>query len=266
MRVAFYLLLLANLLFLAWAEWIAVPAVPAEVPSGVPRLELVGQDVPASPPAEGAAQAPAGALSAALTAQAAAPAPSGADAAPASQCLSVGPFGRNRDASKAIAFLRARNLAPRQRAAVVQPVQWYWVYLPDVSDPARERRALAQLRHDGLAGAEAMPTPDGKPGISLGLFQDASLAQRQLARARAKGFAAKLSARLVAQPVYWLDVWVAGGAAALPLQALNADLGGTFATQDCPPGATPPLPNDATGAVTPGVPLPAEDSTAASPP
>lgn len=266
MRVAFYLLLLANLLFLAWAEWIAVPAVPAEAPSGVPRLQLVGQDVPASPPAEGAAQAPAGALSAALTAQAAAAAPSGAEAAPALQCLSVGPFGHDREASQAMAFLRARNLAPRQRAAAVQPVQWYWVYLPDVSEPARVQRALAELRRDGLAGAEPMSAPDGKPGISLGLFQDAALAQRQLARARAKGFAAKLSVRLVSRPAYWLDVWVAGGVAALPLQALNADLGRTFATQACPAGQAPPLPTDATGAVTPGVPLPAEDATAASPP
>ena len=265
MRVAFYLLLLANLLFLAWAEWIAVPAVPAAVPSGVPRLQLVGQDVPASPPAEGAAQAPAGALSAALTAQAATQAPSGA-AAPALQCLSVGPFGHGREASKAMAFLRAQTLAPQQRAAAVQPVQWYWVYLPDVSDPASVQRALAELRHAGLAGAEAMPTPDGNPGISLGLFQDASLAQHQLARARAKGFAAKLSARLVAQPAYWLDVWVAGGTAALPLQALNTDLGGAFAAHACPAGDTPPLPNDATGAVTPGVPLPAQGSTVASPP
>ena len=266
MRVTFYLLLLANLLFLAWAEWIAVPAVPAEVPSGVPRLQLVGQDVPAAPPAEGAAQAPAGALGAALTAQAATQAPSGAAAAPALQCLSVGPFGDGREARKAMAFLRARNLAPRQRAAAVQPVQWYWVYLPDLSDPVRVQRVLAKLRHDGLAGAEAMPTPDGKPGISLGLFQDASLAQHQLARARAQGFAAKLSARLVAQPAYWLDVWVAGGAAALPVQALSADLGVTFATQTCSASDTPPPPNDAIGAVTPGVPLPAQDSTVASPP
>lgn len=263
MRIAFFVLLLANLLFLGWAEWIAVPALRADPLSGVPRLQLVGRDVlPPAAPASGAADAPAGALSAALAHAAAASASGRQAGATALQCLSVGPFNRSRRAAEAASVLRARHFASRLRITAVRPVHWYWVYLPSVSGSARVQHTLNKLHHDGIDGAEPMTTVNGKPGISLGLFRDPALAQRRLVLARAKGFAAELTGRLVARPAYWLDLWAAGGAGALPMKALHTKLGSTVGTQACPSDVAPPLPSTATGAVAPGVPLPGDRATA----
>ena len=258
MRIAFFILLLANLLFLAWAQWIAVPASRADSLAGLPRLQLVSRDLPPAPPASGAAQAPAGALGAALAAQAVTSTATTQSPAPALQCVSIGPFARKHTASKAAALLSSRNLAPQMRTAAVQPVRWYWVYLPDVSGTGKVQRTLDELSHDGIEGAEPMPMTDGQPGISLGLFLNPMLAKRQLARARAKGFRARLTRRLVAQPAYWLDLWAAGGGAAVPMPALRAQTAAHIAAQACPAGDSPPPPSTATGAVSPGVPLPDE--------
>ncbi len=265
MRIAFFVLLLANLLFLAWTEWIAVPVPRADPLAGLPRLRLVSRAV-APVPGAAAEQAPAGALGAALAAEAKAPASAQQADAPALQCFSVGPFARSREAAEAVALLRSQHFSPQPRTAAVQPVRWYWVYLPDLSGSARVQHALAELQRDGIEGAEPMPAADGKPGISLGLFRDPALAHRQLTLARTKGFGAQLAVRLVAQPAYWVDLWAAGGAGALPMQGLRAKLGAAVAAQACPAGDTPPLPSNATGAVAPGVPLPGDEATAAPPP
>ena len=266
MRTTFFILLLANLLVLAWAEWIVVPPSQSDPLAGVPRLQLVTQDVTAAPPGAGAVQTPSGALGSALAAQARAAPVGGQAHDPALECLSVGPFQRNREALELAAFLRAAHFAPQPRTAAVRPVRWYWVYVPDISGSAQVERALNALNRDGIGGAEAMPTVNGTPGISLGLFRNQALAQRQLTLARAKGFAAQLAGRLVAQPIYWVDLWVAGGAAALPMQTLRTKLGTAVGTQSCPQGDTPPLPSNATGAVAPGMPLPADEATGAPPP
>jgi hypothetical protein len=266
-RTTFFILLLANLLVAAWAEWIAVPPSHSDPLAGVPRLQLVAETATPAPPGTGAVPAPSGALGSALAAQAdGAPVSGGQGHDPALQCLSVGPFQRNRQALEVAALLRAAHFAPQPRTAAVHPVRWYWVYVPDVSRSAQVQRALNVLNRDGIAGAEAMPTADGTLGISLGLFRNRALAQRQLALARAKGFAAQLTGRLVAQPIYWVDVWAAEGAGALPMQTLRTKLGTAVGTQSCPQGDTPPLPSNATGAVAPGLPLPADEATAAPPP
>lgn len=264
MRVAFFILLLANLLFLAWAEWIAVPALHADPLADVPRLQLVDAQAAAPPTGAAAAPAPAGALGTALAAQAGSTAvQSGAQAL---KCVAIGPFNRHHDVVEAVAVLHAKHFAPVPRVEATHPVPWYWAYVPDESSDVRVREALAKLRHAGIGDAEPMSAINGRPGISLGLFHDRALAQHQVARARAKGFKARLTERLVAQPAYWVDVWAAGGAGTLPMRALHKRLGTTLGTQSCPAGDAPPLPNNATGAVTSGVPLPSDQASAAPPP
>ena len=265
MRTAFFILLLANLFFWGWTQWIAVPSRTADPLAGVPRLKLVARDLPPPPPGAAAAQAPVGALGAALAAQASDVPPGTADPRQLT-CVSIGPFAHDHAASRAQALLSAQHLQPQLRTTAVQPVRWSWVYLPDVSGAARVRQALLALHRDGINGAEPMPTADGQPGISLGLFRDPALAHRQWSRARAQGFAAEISARLVAQPAYWLDVWTTGGTGALPIASMRTEFGATLGPQTCPSGVAPPLPAQATGAVAPGVPLPTDRSSSAPPP
>ena len=265
MRTTFFILLLANLLFWAWTQWIAIPPTNTDSLSGVPRLALVARDFPPPVPAAAAAPVPAGALGAALAAHAAGVSP-GQPNASKLECISVGPFAHDRAAKSAMALLDAHQLVPRLRTVAVKPVHWYWVYLPDVSGAARIKQVLAELQHDGFYNSEPMSTPNGKPGISLGLFPDSAAAHAQLQRARARGFAADLGVRLVAQPAYWLDLWAPGGARGLPVSALQAQFSQKLAVQPCAPGDMPPAPSGTTGAVAPGVPLPSDDATAAPPP
>jgi hypothetical protein len=265
-RTAFFILLLANLFFWGWTQWIAVPLAAAEPLAGVPRLKLVARDLPPPPPGAAAVQAPAGALGAALAAQGAAVSPGTPDTPPQLACVSIGPFARHRMASDAQSLLSAQHLQTQLRTAAVRPQRWSWVYVPDVSGTARVDHVLAALRRDGIHGAEPMPTVDGQPGISLGLFRDPALAHRQLRRSRAQGFAAELTRWLVAQPAYWLDVWAPAGGGALPMATLRAQYGAALGTQTCPSGDAAPLPAQESGAVAPGVSPPPAAARSAPPP
>jgi len=93
LRALFLLLLLANLLFLAWSQWIVRPAsVPAAQVASGGRLVL-------------ASEAPAAAPLPALRLD--------TDAS----CVTLGPFLDLTEAARASARLREAGLGPRQRAA-----------------------------------------------------------------------------------------------------------------------------------------------------
>jgi hypothetical protein len=256
MRVLFFILVLANLLFLGWANWIDVPLTRPDTLAGMTRLQLVK----ASPPARASAATPApvGALGDALAAQAGT---SGGSQAAPPRCVSLGPFVRHAAAARMAAALRSERLEPQERIAPVRPATWYWVYLPGLGSPARIQGALTRLKQAGIHGAEPMRTADGTGEVSLGMFQARTLARRLLTRARAKGIPVRLAERLVAQPQYWLDLWIPGGMAAPAIKALSATIGGTFAARTCPAGVR--APDHATGPVSPGMPMPSDRASAA---
>ncbi len=256
MRVLFFILVLANLLFLGWANWIDVPLTRPDTLAGMTRLQLVN----ASPPAQASAATPApvGALGDALAAQTGT---SGGSQAALPRCVSLGPFARHAAAARMAAALRSERLEPKERTAPVRPATWYWVYLPGLGSPARIQGALIRLKQAGIYGAEPMTTAGGTAGVSLGMFPARTFARREMARARAKGFPVRLAERLVAQPQYWLDLWIPGGTAAPAIKALSARTGGTFAARTCPAGIR--APDNATGLVSPGMPMPSDRASAA---
>ncbi len=256
MRTLFFSLVLANLLFLAWANWIAVPMRPSGTLAGVTRLQLVHARAPA--PARAASPAPAGALGAALAAQ------TGTSAGPragAARCVSLGPFKRRAAAADVAATLRSERLETKERTLPVRLATWYWVYLPGLGSSGHLQGVLARLKHAGIYGAEPISTAGATARISLGMFQAQTLARRELARARAKGFPARLAERLVAQPQYWLDLWIPGGMAAPAFKALSAKIGGAFTVRTCPANIL--APDDATGPVSSGIPLASDRASAA---
>lgn len=274
MRTAFLALLLVNLMFLAWTEWIDVPVSPPNAIADLPRLRLVaharssGADSSAAPASDastaasdvgqGTEAAGVRAASAQLTA-----APQVAGAAFAAQCVAVGPFDSSADASQALKRLGGQDLSPRQRVAQGRPTRWYWVYLPSPGGASRVSQVLQQLRAGGIDGVQPI-SAGGKQVISLGLFQDLQLATRRQRLAQRNGFHPVLADRLVSKPAYWLDLWVPGGAQALPLDVLKAGVGSAIGSQPCPAGGdTPPwrAPQEAS----PGLPAPRASVSAAPP-
>ena len=203
MRLAVLALLLANLLFLGWAEWIDVPAPEPNPIANLPRLTLASE----RPNPRSAAAAPGASADAAV--------------APAPQCVSVGPFDDPASAEKAADILRAKRFAPRQRAAQSAAVRRYWVYLGGFKRPGHVTRILKSLERKGIDNAEAMPVEQGVRRVSLGLFSDRARAELRAGALRAMGFAPKVTTRDLPGTVYWLDLVVTGGATAVPLEGLG---------------------------------------------
>ncbi|MGH8303818.1 MAG: hypothetical protein ACRET5_20425 [Steroidobacteraceae bacterium] len=260
MRVAFFALLLANLLYMGWAEWIDVPGPPPASPiANLPRLTLVSE----LPPDKRAA------LARKMALQAAPP-----------QCFSVGPFDDAAIAGQAAALLRTKSFAPQQRAAEAPAVRRFWVYLDGFASDAAVTKALHKLEHAGIDDAEAMPPEAGGRRISLGLFTDHGRADRRAKLVRAMGLKPVMTERTLPGTVYWLDVTVPNGSAPVPLKDVS-DLvpsggGSPIGMQSCPtraapatpaaaPPSSPPEPPSASRAQAIPAPTPQKTSAARSP-
>jgi hypothetical protein len=234
-RVAFYALLLINLLYFGWAELIDVPPPPPPNPTAsLPRLKLVS-DVP---PADRAALATKVALG-----------------KPATQCVSVGPFDDPAIAAKAVAVLRAKSFAPQQRSAESPAIRRYWVYLDGFRSDATEMRVLHKLERAGIDDAEAMPVGAGGLKVSLGLFTDRLHAGRRAKVVQAMGFHPVTTERMLPGTVYWLDLTLPNASAAVPLKDVS-DLepgGGTsvISVQPCAATAPSPAPSQQAASPTP---------------
>lgn len=235
-RVIFLALLLINLLYGAWAEWIDVPP-PAEPNpiAALPRLKLAS-DVPpdqsAAAPAKMALQRP------------------------APQCVSVGPFTDPAIAAQAVEVLKAKNFAPQQRAAELPAVRRYWVYLDKLSSDAAVTRVLHRLERTGIDDAEAMPPETGDRRISLGLFDTSNRAQRRQNAVRSMGFKPIVTERMLPGTVYWLDLTLASNAVAVPLKEVSdlapAGAGNPISVQSCPSATIPAALPASTAPIAPG--------------
>jgi hypothetical protein len=238
-RLAVYALLLSNLLYMGWAEWIDVPPPPPPSPiAGLPRLTLVS-DLPPD-------------KRAALTAS------KMSLETPPPQCVSVGPFDDPAIAKKAAALLEAKSFVPQQRAAELPAVRRFWVYLDGFRSDASEMRVLHRLERAGIDDAEAMPAAAGGRRMSLGIFYDSDLAGKRVKAVRAMGFKPVITERMLPGTVYWLDLTMPSGSAPVPLKDVSSlqPGGGTspISVQPCsslsPPAAPSPQGSPATAPVT----------------
>lgn len=200
MRVAFYALLLVNLLYMAWAEWIDVPAPPAASSiAKLPPLKLLSDVPPAS------RQALASKMS--------------LETPPA--CVSVGPFNDPAITAKAANLLLAKGFAPQQRVTESPAVHRLWVYLDQFRSDATEMRVLHRLEGAGVDDAEAMPAAAGDRRVSLGLFTDNAKAQSRIKAVRAMGFHPLTAERVLPGTVYWLDLTLPNSSTPVPLKDVS---------------------------------------------
>ena len=225
-RAAVYALVLINLLYFGWAEWIDVPAPPPPNPTAsLPRLTLVSD----LPPAKRAALGNKMALQ-----------------TPPQQCVSVGPFDDPALAAEALAVLQAKSFTPRQRAVEVAAVRRFWVYLDAFRSDASEMRVLHKLERAGIDDAEAMPPAVGGRRVSLGLFTDRYRAQRRMKAVQTMGFKPVMTERMLPGTVYWLDFTLPNSSTAVPLKDVSSLEPGSdssgISVQPCPPAPSPAAP------------------------
>jgi hypothetical protein len=188
-RTLFLLLLLANLLFAAWARWVA-PA-PAALGHATPSamgsagIQLLREVPDASQPTEP------GRLTlddASLT------------------CVSAGPFLARQGAERAAARLGSLGFTVRLRDAREDVRVGHWVRLESLATPEDAENARTALQAAGLTDAFVLTEEGTGTVVSLGVHADAARADATAAVARAAGFEPRTTDRLRVEDVTWLDV------------------------------------------------------------
>jgi hypothetical protein len=231
LRVLFLLLLLANVLFLAWTRWV-VPVAPATIARPTPggrELQPIRLRIESPPVA----------------------APSAADSTDAgllaAACVSVGPFIDPAHADAANAQLERLGFASRRRVSQDEVRVGYWVRVPNLATPVDATNALATLQAAGLADAYVLAEGEPDNTVSVGVYSDARRAAEVSAIVQAAGFTPETSDRLRTLEVLWLDIDRQANGGLPSLDSLGAQPAGglPYDMRACPaPGAagdvTPP--------------------------
>lgn len=227
MRVLFLLLLLANLLFLAWTRWV-VPPTPA-----VPQAPASNSDLqPIRLQSEASAEPVAGRLAKAR------------DSNPsllAASCVSVGPFIDPAHADAATAQLGRLGFTSRRRVSLDEVRVGYWVRVPGLATPEDATNALVMLQAGGLG--DAYVVTEGEPGntVSIGVYADPRRAAEVAATAEEAGFTAETSDRLRTLEVLWLDIDRQANGGLPALESLDAPPEGglPYDMRACPAATNP---------------------------
>ena len=229
-RVLFLMLLLANLLYLAWATWIAPPAA------------LAGLATPSAPDRRGIRLLRESPLSQELSAHGARSETQGASGQPSAECVSVGPFLTRSQAELAAAQLQRLGFTSRPRAATDEIRVGQWVRVSNLATAEDAANALAALKAAGLTDAEIVREDPPANTVSLGVFAEAGRAAAVGEIARQAGFAAQISVRTRSADVVWLDVdrRENGSLPGLDVLGAGADASGPpLELRACPASGTP---------------------------
>lgn len=175
MRAALLLLLLVNLAYFGWAQWLAPKeaALPVSPAVKAPRLQLATE---AAPPV-----------------------------ATSGRCVTVGPFATQELAARARQTLTDSGYASNPREVPVSIIDGYWVYLESPTSEANERKMLDRLKRGGITDAQPMGDP-GQRRISLGIFSDEARAASQSERVGKLGLLPQIEARMKQSTTLWLDL------------------------------------------------------------
>lgn len=186
MRALFLLLVLANLVFFAWAHVTREgagggnPNARLEIaPESIKLLKAAGQVVPGMPKAPG---------------KAIPPAPRAASGVPAA-CMEWGIFA-GPAVARAEAALAKLELAPERITRTVTDAGGYWVYMPPQKTRADVDRKVEELKDLGVTEFFVVQDPaKWRLAISLGIFRTEEAAQAFLARLKDRGVRSAVAAR-----------------------------------------------------------------------
>lgn len=211
MRSFALLLILANVCFLFWSQYIDVqPQSQATVnaaPPQTPRLLLARERAPATT----------NAITAQLT------------------CISIGPFAQPADAEQAQQRLHTAGYDIATRSEAGEVFAGYWVSLPSFAKRADADQTLQRLHAAGINDAYLL-AEETPPVISLGLFNEQSHAERRRDEAAQLGLAPQIQTRTRAAELRWLDVSLKEPGQLIDPALLQPESGGIvrLETRPCP--------------------------------
>lgn len=223
-RLTLFMMLFANLVFLAWSQWIDAPATTtANGASHLPRLKLAGETMtPAiDPPADPDPPARAPALVSGL-------------------CVSVGPFDDAAGAMHGADVLRRKGFGTRSRPEQAGGPEGYWVYIPGVASDAIATQDVKRLTERGFRDASALEPSAGDRRINIGFFTVSAQANQRQLLVRKLGLKADIAERRLPDVLYWVDVAVKTGEGVLPAQDVYKGPSLRIGARPCPGGAPSP--------------------------
>lgn len=235
MRAVFLTLLVANLLFLAWARWIDTPsdAGATDASSRLPRLQLVTESPSGAKPTSANLTPPA-AEKVALRS------PEAATAEAPTTCTSVGPFSDIARAARAAGLLTQRGFHLQQRAEEGETIEGYWVFVGDLQSDDEVTQVVDRLEKSGFTDAHVMKNYSTNRRISVGMFSTRERAEKRAAAVKAMGLEPEVGERKFPGTVYWVDVALTSRAQKPPPEYLFADIGHPkVEMQPCPAGLRP---------------------------
>lgn len=190
MRAVLLVLLLVNLAYFAWAQWLA-PRETLLVSDKVdaPRLQLASEAAPGSTAGD--------------------------------RCVTVGPFPSAELAASARATLVDAGYPSVPREEESRTTDGYWVFLEAPTTPAAERRLMDRLRRGGITDAQAMGEGEERR-ISLGIFSDEARAAAQSERVARLQMLPQIEAREKTGTAIWLDLQLKSGSPPLEGQKFPA--------------------------------------------
>jgi hypothetical protein len=191
LRALFLLLLLANLLFVAWIRWVAPPATSigrATPVAADPQAIRLLREAPLARELASGEAATAAASDASLV------------------CVSAGPYVERPLAEQAAERLARLGFAARIRAAREEIRVGQWVRLENLATPEDAANALGVLKSAGIADAYVIAEEGAGTIISLGVFADEARADQVITIARKSGFEPQVVERLRPADVFWLDI------------------------------------------------------------
>lgn len=192
LRNLFLLLLLANALFFAWAQWVAPPRALAGHPTpsatGESEIRLLRE-------------AP---LARELSSDSASVDTAASE--PILACVSAGPFAERSAVDRASERLQERGFASRLRQAPGEVRVGLWVRIEGFATSVDAENAVPGLRWAGIEDAYVLDEDNGGATISLGIFGGVAGAAEAEKIARDAGFEPVTSERTRETGVFWLDV------------------------------------------------------------
>ncbi len=177
MRAVLLVLLLINLAFFAWSQWLAPKddaALPASPKVNAPRLQLASEA-------------------------------GGVVDTTGDRCVTVGPFPNSELAARARVALTDAGYSSVPREVQTRDVDGFWVFLEAPSTPAGEKRLLDRLRRGGIADAQAVGE-GAERRISLGVFSEEARAFAQSERVAKLQLLPQIEAREKDTTSIWLDL------------------------------------------------------------
>ncbi len=226
MRAVFLILLVANLLFLAWAQWIDGPrdAGAHDASSNLPRLQLMEEK---GPPKPSGSNSPQPVLTPPLPPEAQKVSRQMPILPAVPRCTSIGPFKDIAHAARAAGLLAQRGFKLEQRAEEGETIKGYWVFVGGLTSEKEVEEVVARLEKNGFTDAHVMKNSYTNRRISVGMFSTRDRAEKRAAAIEAMGLSPEVGERKFPGTLYWIDVALASADDEPPPMYLFADIGNT---------------------------------------